>query len=200
MNLLTWNLCHKEVNKVDDILKHHGVKGMKWGVRKKSSQVKKDGKVKTRLKEEWRSAKREREWNKVLNDLHGMSIRDMQKVGSRISLENDLKRLAKGDIGTSKDRQNYRRREKMSNEELSRKVNLLRVKSNLYRNVRDASKGQRELGQKVATMAATIGVKYAITGKVDPKDILKTAKNPKQAKADMMQDFFNNQSKKKKKK
>ena len=42
-----------------DDLKHHGIQGMKWGVRKD----------KTTLKENWNSLKRERQWKKVIKEI-----------------------------------------------------------------------------------------------------------------------------------
>ena len=142
---------------------------MKWGRRKsdKTSGAKKNGtvdKVKTRLKEEVGSLKREQQWRKVARNVDKMSTKEINKVAQRIQLENELKRLSKQNSSlkntvkriagdktqpTDKDRQDYRRRGNMSDQELARKVARLRAKDNLSRAISQASKEQIEFGKSV---------------------------------------------------
>jgi hypothetical protein len=139
---------------LQDILQHHGVKGMHWG------------KVKSHVD----SVKREHSLRKTVKNADNMSTKDIQKVGARAQLENDMKRLSKEKhVGSKKDKADYLKRADMPDQELLRKVQRLRAKSNLKRIASDATKTQREMGKRVMQVAGTIGLHYALTGKVDKK-------------------------------
>lgn len=164
---------------MDDVLKHFGTKGMKWGVRKKSdssagskSKGQNESKLKKRVKEEIGSMKRERSWKKAIGDINKLTTKDINKMSNRIQMENDLKRLASNkSISSSKDKQDYRLRGKMSDHELSRKVVRLRAKETLQRNISQASSSQRETGKTIVRAAAPIVVSKVLGIKITPKDI-----------------------------
>lgn len=177
------------MNELDAYLTHTGIKGMKWGIRRDRNRPGgADGKEestkivdnRSKLRKNLDSLKREREWKKVLKDIDHMSTNDISTVTKRISLENSLKKLSKSKIARAKDKQDYLNRDKMSNDELSRKIVRLRAKENLYNTIRDASKEQRELGERVVNVAGNIAFKYAKT-KIRPslKDIYDTSMDKK---------------------
>lgn len=152
------------MHELDEALLHFGIKGMKWGVRRTESQLSKSkgqnsNKESSKFKETWDSMSRERHWKNVLKNVDKMSTKDMYKIATRIQLENDLKRLSgtKG-VGTQKDKYDYRLRERMSDEVLSRKVGRLRAKNNLHRAISEASKGQREFGKKTVSLVGPFAV------------------------------------------
>ncbi len=182
----------------DDILKHYGVKGMKWGVRRDYTRRggadgkldAKDKPIRTAIGKRLNSLKRERQWRTVLKEMDNLSTRDITEVARRVSLENSLKRLSRSKVGTKKDREDYLRRERMSNEELSRKVTRLRAKENLHRAVNEASREQREFGQKVVQIGSSLGVKYALNKSITPKDVFETVSNPKASSDKAKQDLL----------
>lgn len=176
------------MNELSDILQHHGVKGMKWGViRDRNRPGGADGKwesekvadTRGKLQKRLDSMKRERQWNSVLRELDKMSTKDINTVNKRIKLENSLKTLSKSKVATKKDKEDYLRRDKMSDQELSRKVTRLNAKNTLRNTIRSASEEQREFGIKTAQIGGSLGVKYALTKSITPKDIFDTVKNPK---------------------
>lgn len=176
----------------DEVLKHVGVKGMRWGVRRDRNRPGgADGKEestkvqdkRSKVKKKLDSMKRERDWKHVLREVDKLNTKDIQKVSKRIDLENDLKRLSKSKIAKYKDREDYLRREHMSDAELVRKVNRLRAKDKLQKSVSEASKEQREFGEKVVNITKSIGVKYAVNRavgkKLGTKDLFDAVTNPK---------------------
>lgn len=185
----------------EEYITHAGVKGMKWGVRKdkktRSGQNdSKVSKVKTRVKEEWGSLKRERSWSKEYKNIDKMSLPQMRQMTSRIQLENDLKRLAKTKkVGNAEDKKAYRTRDKLSDKELMDRVVTLRAKDNFKRQVDEASKEQRELGQRIVNTAAVVSMSYATSGVISTKDIglaAMTKPNPKQLKREQMERIIRN--------
>lgn len=206
------------MNDFEDFLQHHGVKGMKWGViRRRNRKGGADGKVessggkkgkaskdntepsetaRSKLGRKLDSMKREREWNKVLNNMDKMTSKDIKDVTKRIQLENDLKRLSKSKVATTKDKEDYLRRNKMSDDEIKRKVTRLKAKDGLHTQVREASKEQRALGEKLVQIGGSLTIKYTMTKqKPEFKDVYNTIKNPKDsygnAKSDLQKEAVN---------
>lgn len=177
------------MHKLDELLAHSGVKGMKWGVRHDqpasgTTKPKERGKVAKHLD----SLSRERQWHKTLKEVDKMSTKDINTVTKRIAMENSLKRLSKTKMATKKDKQDYLRRHEMSDQELARKISRLQAKDSLHKTVKEASKEQRELGLKVAQVGGSLGVKYAINRKITPKDVYETVKKPKESAAQAKKD------------
>lgn len=174
-------------------LQHSGVKGMRWGVRRRTDRPGgadgkpdagdvKRGKIGRHLD----SMKRERQWKSVLKELDKMTTKDINTIHKRISQENRLKDLSKSKVATKKDKEDYLRRHKMSDQELKRKVDRLQAKDTLHKAINNASKEQREFGEKVVQIASSVGVKYAFNrGNITGKDLFETAwdasKSPKES-------------------
>lgn len=157
------------MHELDEVLHHFGVKGMKWGVRKDRTQ---GGNSKVTIKERVGSLKRERQWSRVLKEADNMTNEQLNAVANRVGLENDLKRLTKeSKMATKQDKADYTRRKDMSDDELREKVNRLRAKDNLSKKVSDASKEQREFGEKVVNVGSNIALKYTSNKPVTGKDI-----------------------------
>lgn len=167
----------------EEIIKHYGVLGMKWGVRK-DQNAKKSGGGESALKANLASLKREREWSKVLRNVNNMTTKEVKEVTNRITKENDLKRLSRSSVGDSKAKKDYLNRAKMSNQELSRKVGRLQAKENLQKQVMSASKEQRDFGKRVVNTAKSLSATYAVSKMTNKKtttsDIIDVLKNPKQ--------------------
>jgi hypothetical protein len=166
------------MHKLDEVLEHSGVKGMKWGIRRDYNRPggadgKEDGPAKEpgKLQKRINSLSRERSWKKVLSEVDTMNTRDIRIVSNRIKLENSLKAMSKSKMATKKEKQDYLDRHKMSNEELSRKVSRLQAKDDLLKTVSSASKEQREIGTKIAQVGGSLGVKYALNRNITFNDV-----------------------------
>lgn len=196
------------MHELDENLQHYGVKGMRWGVRRSEKQLAiarkvRDGAVNNakkkvdRVKARVSSAKRRNDWKKTLKDLDNMSIDDMQKVARRIQLENDFRNLTKPKlsqtlspqrmnrgVATKKDREDYLKRGRMSDEELTASVLKLRARENLKRTVRDANPMQSKYGRQVTEAAGPLALKYALTRNVSGRDIKNAIGNVNKVKSD----------------
>lgn len=186
---------HKHgVMQLNETLQHHGVKGQKWGVIRKRNLSAKSSTPKkpSRVKKEIDSIKREKSWNKILKDVNNMSTKEIQAHANRAQLENEYKRLVKkSDISSKKDKADYLRRDKMSEQELRRKVTRLRAKDSLNRSAKEATKTQRAFAKKVADKAAPLAIKYALKGSISKEDIMDTFINPKSSADRAKKDFLN---------
>lgn len=148
---------------LEDILKHHGTKGMKWGVITKGRDaVKKTAsKATTRVKEEVGSLKRENSWRKQAKNVKNMSNNDLNKMVNRLQLENDLKKLSRtAEISGKKDRADYRTRGKMSDQQLVQTVGRLRAKERLNRNLKEVTAKQDALGRKLSEKVGQMAIKH----------------------------------------
>lgn len=182
-----------EQSDIDDILKHVGVRGMRWGVRRDRNRpggadgIEESKKVtdnRSTIGKHVDSLKRERQWKQVVKEMDKLNTKDIKMVTKRIELENNLKTLSKTKgVGNQKDREDYLRRQFMSDAELSRKVVRLQAKKGLHKAVNESSREQREFGERVVHIGGSLGVKYALhrTGvkKMGMSDIYDVYKNPK---------------------
>lgn len=168
----------------DDLLQHDGVKGMKWGVVRWRKPGGKSGKPRApgRMKQEWDSAKRERHWQRTLNSIDNLSTKQISSVSKRLSAENEFKKLSKSATANAKDKKDYRLREKMSDQELNRKVTRLRVKSGLQKQVSTATEQQRAIGKRIVSTGGSIFLNYAMNKNVSAGDIFESVVNPNAAK------------------
>lgn len=173
---------------------------MKWGVRRNSNRPGgADGKEEStkivdnrgKLRKNLDSMKRERQWKGILKEMDKLTTKDIGVVKKRLDLENSLKSLSKSKVANKKDKDDYLRREHMSDAELQRKVVRLRAKDGLHKSVMDASKEQREMGIKIAQVGASLGVKYAVNKKLGPKDFFDAYKKPKDSASKAKKDATN---------
>lgn len=157
----------------EELLTHHGVKGQKWGVRRDRPTI----------RDHLNSLSRERQWKKIAGDVRHLSTDEILTVSKRIGLENDLKKLSRNKTITSQHAKNdYTYREKLSDQELQASVHRLRAKESLHKNINNASKEQREIGEKVVNVTKALAYTYAKNQRLTAEDIFKAYKNPKDVK------------------
>lgn len=174
----------------DENLKHYGVPGMKWGIRRyqpypkgKGHKGKFLGKVKravsnSRIAQNIRSRSREGKAYLSKKNLDKMSTREIQEKARRMQLENDMKSLAR----TRKEKKDYRNRGNMSDQELLRKVDRLRAKELYNQNANKAGEDFRKAGQRVAKTATDLSIRYQMNkGDLSTKDLYDSIMNPTSA-------------------
>lgn len=161
-----------------DTIKHYGVKGMKWGIRRYQPYPK--GKKGTFIGSKGRELKslvdsRTRSLNKK-------STSDIRKNANRLRMENEYKRLSRirSKTGTIKDWKQYRRRSEMSDSELKRKVNRLKAIEEYKIEAQKANRGTIDKGKKILSDYGKVLVPLAtgyVAGKVSSETIKELLKN-----------------------
>lgn len=119
---------------------------MKWGVRRSKGPsgrvVKKPNVLKRageRVKDEFKSAKREHEWTKEPAISYSDTV--LKTKLERIQAENKLKSYG--------NRKEYLKRANVSDEDLKKRVSRLELERKFKQEVNKATKGQKQLGEAV---------------------------------------------------
>lgn len=170
------------MNEVEEFyLQHYGVKGMKWGVRKKVSSA--GSRVKKQAKREYASFKRERAQLKI-KDPRKMTDKELQSTLNRNRLENQLKfeskqtstigarhkgwsytsRAIEGLSRKMDNRSTYLDRASFSDKELQTKLNRMRTENMLVREANNINRKSIEAGARFIEGASEVMVDGVTTG------------------------------------
>lgn len=159
------------MNEVEEFyLQHYGVKGMKWGVRKRASGVK------NRVKREVSSFRRERNQLKI-KDPSQMTDRELKKTLNRNRLENQLKDESRKTPGIGMNRKEdhaerrkanrdtYLDRGNLSDKELQAKVNRIRSENQLVQEANKINRKTLETGSSFMAGVSSSLVKDMVSGR-----------------------------------
>lgn len=178
-------------------LQHYGVKGMKWGVRKKVSSA--GRRVKKQAKREYASFKRERAQLKI-KDPRKMTDEELQSTLNRNRLENQLKleskkttavgarhkgwsyntRVIEGLSRKMDNRNIYLDRASLSDQDLQTKLNRMRTENLLVREANNINRKSIEAGARFIegasdVMTDSVSGGTATVGKAFTKALVKGA-------------------------
>lgn len=154
-----------KVQYLEEYLQHHGVKGMKWGVRRSPAQLARA--AKRRAKDELKSAKRERSWKDEAKNVNKMPDAEIRRLTDRIRNENSLKRMAA--------RKEYLSRSELSDSEIKKRVERLNLEAQLNRNVEQATRWQKDLGEEMTSLAVNATIAGSTGGTTAAAEVVKTA-------------------------
>ena len=153
-----------------DLLNHFGVKGMKWGVRKRISGAK------NRTKREVQSFRRERNQLKI-KDPGQMTDSELKKTLNRNRLENQLKEESRKTpgIGMNRGEEHAARRKtnrdiyldrgQLSDKELQAKVNRIRSENQLVQEANRANRKTLETGSSFMAGVGSSLLKDVVSGR-----------------------------------
>lgn len=185
-------------NNINEILQHHGVKGMRWGVRRyrpKSSGIKS---ALSKLKKKKASSKPEKTpKKKEVNEDASLNItkapKGVGRLGSEIESfnrekswrktmrksdnlsDNDLKKLQErikneNTLKRLAKRKEYVMRDELSDDQLRKRVDRLQLEDNIKKNIDMATAEQKKIGKAVMESGKNI-VMNTVKGKSSGKDI-----------------------------
>lgn len=159
------------MNEVEEYyLQHFGVKGMKWGVRKRASGVK------NRVKREVNSFRRERSQLKI-KDPSKMTDKELKSTLNRNRLENQLKEESRKTPGIGKNRgddhaarkkanrDTYLERGQLSDKELQAKVDRIRSENQLVQEANKVNRKTLETGSSFMAGVSSSLVKDMVSGR-----------------------------------
>lgn len=180
---------HKEAG--EEYLKHHGIMGMKWGVRRyqpypkgssnagKFIDVKKQApstkkvsgavqSVKDKVTATVRSKGREISMARAQREIKNLKPEDAQKVVSRAQLETRFKRLNETrNVGHPASKKDYLNRDKMDDATLRAKVDQLQLADSMRSDARSSNAKTLETGKKIAAILAPIAVQLVVNQALD---------------------------------
>lgn len=157
----------------EEFILHYGVKGMKWGVRRKRGpDGTVTGKKKSRLRRELSSRIDEVKTIRNLNTSK-MTDAELKSLATRMQKENELKRLTDpGKLRTRKrieKRDIYLDRKNLSDAELESKLKRLRLEDQIKRGVKDANRGSINAANDAINKASKYALgMYTNDGKFSP--------------------------------
>lgn len=131
-------------------LEHSGVKGQKWGVRRRTAAGIRA--VKGEVKLRGQSVARENSWAK--KDISKMSTKELQRNANRARLENELKRHARG-TGRREVKRDYLNRKDLTTEDLQSKVRRLNLEREFNKQASQATRSQIKMAQDIMKSMAS---------------------------------------------
>ena len=151
----------------DSTLQHHGVKGMKWGIRR----VIRDGKV--YAKETKKSKAREYGWNKQYKNREKLSDEKLKKLTDRLKDENTLRK----NMTTAKQKKTYRNRERLKDEDLKKLVSRVNMEAELKKQINTVYSTDKKQARKLIKYVEMIPLEKVPTYGLPAKVIIKQIDN-----------------------
>ena len=142
-------------------LKHYGIKGMKWGVRRPvgsdgliKGAVRKARKIDAPKSEDSKAVSKLRKKAKKTRNIKNMTDDEIRMTIDRVGLENNMKRLAR----TTNNKKLYKLKDRLSNDEIRAVNQRMQMEANLKQTIRNANADKIKLGNSLATIAANTTV------------------------------------------